>query len=387
MARPLAGFEGLPMPHCWMFVPLALSLLPTSFQYPQAKHGKGSLKYVNGLPVLTVQGTPEEIGEQEAILAVKPAAKLLSYPRALLKAHGVDIAWPLIVKTGVSMYKHFPAEYQKELEAAAKAADIEKETMIVGNTMFDIKKFIACSTLIVEPDHSATKQPLFGRNLDFPTLGYLQEYTLVEICRPQGKHAFASVGFPGMLGCLSGMNDAGLSVAVLEVYSTADDSPRLDTRGVPYALCFRKVLEDCTTVDEAEKVLKEMKRTTMVNLAVCDRKGGAVLEITPYHVQRRDGENGICACTNHFRTKGLCTSLECGRYEILEKSQEMKKLGLEDIAKKLHAVNQGGDTLQTMIFEPASLKLHLAFGKCPSSALPMKELDLAPLLKKTDAPK
>jgi hypothetical protein len=65
----------------------------------------------------------------------------------------------------------------------------------------------------------------------------------------------------------------------------------------------------------------------------------------------------------------------------------MKKLGLEDIAKKLHAVNQGGDTLQTMIFEPASLKLHLAFGKCPSSALPMKELDLAPLLKKTDAPK
>jgi predicted choloylglycine hydrolase len=370
-----------------MFVALTLSVLPAPYRYPEAKHGKGLLNYVNGLPVLTLAGTPEEIGEQEAILSLKPAAKLLGYPRALLKAHGVDFAWPLIRKTGLGMYKHFPAEYQKELEAAAKAAEIDKETMIVGNTLFDIKKFIACSTLIVEPEQSATQQPLFGRNLDFPTLGYLQDYTLVSIYRPEGKHAFASIGFPGMLGSLSGMNDAGLAVAVLEVYASADDSPRLDPKGVPYALCFRKVLEDCTTVDEAEKVLKEMKRTTLVNLAVCDRKGGAVLEITPNHVQRRDGEKGICACTNHFRTKGLRTSLECDRYETLEKSQEMKKLGLEDIAKKLHAVNQGDLTLQTMIFEPAALKLHLAYGKCPSSALPMKELDLAPLLKKTDTRK
>jgi hypothetical protein len=375
------------MLHCWTFVPLTLSLFSNSFHFSEAKHGKGSLAYINGLPVLTVRGTPEEIGEQEAVLAIKPAPKLLGYPRELLKAHGVDIAWPLIVKTGVGMYRHFPADYQKELESAAKAAEVEKETMIVGNTMFDIKKFIACSTLIVEPERSATKQPLFGRNLDFPTLGYLQDYTLVEVCKPEGKHAFASIGFPGMLGCLSGMNDAGLTLAVLEVYVSADDSPRLDPKGVPYALCFRKVLEECTTLDEAEKALKAMKRTTMCNLAVCDRKGGVVLEITPYHVQRREGEKDICACTNHFRTKGLCTSLECSRYEILEKAREINKLGLEDVAKKLDAVNQGGDTLQTMIFEPATLKLHLAYGKCPSSALPMKELDLGPLLTENNSRK
>jgi hypothetical protein len=119
----------------------------------------------------------------------------------------------------------------------------------------------------------------------------------------------------------------------------------------------------------------------MVNLAVCDRNGSAVFEITPKTVNRRSGENGICACTNHFRTKGLALSLECGRYETLEKCQGKKKIGLVDMAKLLNAVNQGGDTLQTMIFEPATLKLHLAFGTCPSSAMPMKELDLEPLLK------
>jgi hypothetical protein len=35
-----------------------------------------------------------------------------------------------------------------------------------------------------------------------------------------------------------------------------------------------------------------------------------------------------------------------------------------------------------MVFEPAALKLHLAIGKTPSSKLPLKEIDLAPLLKK-----
>jgi isopenicillin-N N-acyltransferase like protein len=370
------------MPGCCLFVSLTFTFLPVTFRYPEAKHGNGSLKYINGIPVLTVQGTPEEIGEQKGALAVKPGARLLKYPRELLKAHGVDVAWPVIVKTGLGMYDHFPTDYQKELEAAAKASDVDKETFIVGNTLFDIKKFIACSTLVVEADRSATKQPLFGRNLDFPPLGYLQEYTLVEVCRPDGKHAFASVGFPGMLGCLSGMNDAGLTVAVLEVYASADDSARLNTKGVPYALCFRKLLEDCTTVDEAEKALKEMKRTTLVNLAICDKTSAAVLEITPDHVNRRDADKGICACTNHFRTKGLAVSLECGRYATLEKSQEIKRLDLDDLAKKLDAVNQGENTLQTMIFEPAALRLHLAWGRCPSSALPMKDLDLAPLLKK-----
>ncbi len=46
----------------------------------------------------------------------------------------------------------------------------------------------------------------------------------------------------------------------------------------------------------------------------------------------------------------------------------------------MHAANQGADTFQTMIFEPAALKLHLAIGSCPSSALPLEELDLKPLL-------
>jgi hypothetical protein len=44
------------------------------FRFPEGKHGKGELKYISGVPVLVHAGTPEEMGEQMAVLGLKPAA-------------------------------------------------------------------------------------------------------------------------------------------------------------------------------------------------------------------------------------------------------------------------------------------------------------------------
>src|SRR5262249_26012136 len=159
------------------------------FRYPEAKHGKGELKYVNGLPVLILEGKPAEIGEQMALLTAKPAEKLLGYPKDFLKHINLEFTWPALVNLGKGLVPHFPPAYLEELESGVKAAKLDRDLFIAGNTMFDIKKVIGCSTLIVEPERSATNGILFGRNLDFPTLGYLHEYSLVVVCRPEGKHA------------------------------------------------------------------------------------------------------------------------------------------------------------------------------------------------------
>jgi hypothetical protein len=45
-----------------------------SFRFTEAKHGKGELKYRHDVPILVVAGTPEEIGEQIGVLAIKPIA-------------------------------------------------------------------------------------------------------------------------------------------------------------------------------------------------------------------------------------------------------------------------------------------------------------------------
>ncbi len=351
------------------------------FRYAECKHGQGELRYINGLPVLTLAGTPEDIGEQMAALAAKPAARLFDYPKEFLKLYKVDSTWPAFVAVGRSMVPQFPPDHRQELEGFIKASGVNRDADVTGNTMFDIKKILACSTIVVEPNRSATKGPLLGRNLDFDTLGYLQDYSLVSVYHPKGKHAFAAVGFPGVIGVLSGMNDAGLTLAVLEVFSARNGEGGFDSKGTPYAMCYRRLLEECTTVDEAEKLLSSMHRTTTTNLTICDKNGGVVFEVTPKSVIVRKAEDGLCACTNHYRSEKLATSLKCRRYEALQEVGKQPVIGIPEVAKGLHAANQDWLTLQTMVFEPATLKLHLAIGPCPTSSLPMKELDLGPLLK------
>ena len=98
-------------------------------------------------------------------------------------------------------------------------------------------------------------------------------------------------------------------------------------------------------------------------------------------VASRHASGGILACTNNFRTDDLSVYLWCPRYKKLIQARKLDQLDVSDVAKKLDEVNMGGLTVQTMIFEPATLKLHLAIGSCPASGLPMKELDLKPLFK------
>jgi isopenicillin-N N-acyltransferase like protein len=366
---------------------LSVPVAAEPFGFPEKELGPGKLRYINGLPVLTVEGTPEEIGAQVAALAIKPAGKILDYPRELLDRFQVPIAWPVFYRAGSAMLPQFPADHRKELEAMIKAGS-DREKLVVGNTMFDLKKSIACSALQVTAERSATGNLLFGRNLDYPSLGYAHEYSLVTIYRPSGKHAFAAIGFPGLVGCLSGINDAGLSLGVLEIYSARDGIEKFDARGTPYALCYRRVLEECTTVAEAEKLLRSMRRTTLTCLAICDKDSAAVFEIAPNELVVRKPVDGLGACTNHFCTKELRPEGEeklfrsVERLETLEKCRMQAKMGVADIHKSLHAVCNKNTTMQTMVFEPATRKLYLAIGTCPASAGVLKELDLASLFKK-----
>ena len=66
-------------------------------------------------------------------------------------------------------------------------------------------------------ERSTDGKPLFGRNLDFNPHGFLDKFGLIVVYRQDGKRPFASVTYPGVVGVVTGMNDAGLTLAVHEV--------------------------------------------------------------------------------------------------------------------------------------------------------------------------
>jgi isopenicillin-N N-acyltransferase like protein len=121
---------------------------------------------------------------------------------------------------------------------------------------------------------------------------------------------------------------------------------------------------------------------------VADRTGVAVFEVTPRRVLVRRAEDGLCICTNHFCTPELRPFVRLNiyrtldRYGILERAaSRQEKLGLDELQGCLDAASQGDHTMQTMVFEPAGLRLHLAVGTCPSSAGEFRLLELGPLFQ------
>jgi isopenicillin-N N-acyltransferase-like protein len=351
------------------------------FRYPEGKHGKGELKYVKNVPVLTVEGTPEEIGAQIGALAGKPLKpKADTIKKELLKLIRLEGAWTFLVKSCNGLLKKFPEDYRKEIDAVAKASGIDRDLIVVANTFPDLAKIGGCSTLVVGPARSASGGLLLGRNWDFAPIAGIEEFGLVTVYRPKGKRAFTSIGVPGCIVSGTVINDAGLAIAGNEIAAAGDGSPRFDPQGVPMTVIMRRIAEECTTVGEAEKLLRSVKRTTMLSLTVCDRKEGAVFEITPKTVAARRSEKGLCYCTNHFVAKGLATGVRCPRFPILEKTREMPKLAVADVARQMHAVNQGPWTVQTMVVETTAMKVHLSMGKGPATAKPLQPLDLTAYL-------
>jgi isopenicillin-N N-acyltransferase like protein len=351
------------------------------FRFPERRHGAGELKYINGLPVLILEGTPEEMGRQQAALIADVVKPLLEYPKKLLAEHGYGAAWPLAVGVSRRLVHNGPERFRRELDAAVEQAGFGGDEIYVGNAMLELRRLGGCSSIVVLPERSRTGEMLFGRNMDFDPMGFLHKYSLVVVCRPEGKRPFVSVGFPALIGAASGMNDAGLALATNDVYSSSDGSAMFNHAGTPLALTFRRILEECATVAEAEKLLRDAKRTTWMNLAVCDRESAAIFEITPDNVAVRKPEDNLLPCTNHFCVPGLTTNQECWRFDRLVKAQQFDKLGHAEIAGLLDSVNQGRFTLQTMIFEPAALRLHLSIGEGPSSSRPLTALELKPLLE------
>ena len=353
--------------------------------FKESKAEGGELRYVQGIPVLLLEGEPEQMGRQQAALVFDVARRNANLPKTILGEYGGGLLWPLVVGCGRSLLKDGPERCQRELNAAFTAAGCKQEeidSLTVANSLIELRCFGLCSAFLVEPERSASGGILFGRNFDIPSYGSLDRMLLVVICRPARRHAFASVSWPGFIGVLSGMNDAGLAIACLDSGKAKDGSPGFRF-GTPLSLTFRRILEECSSVEEAQKVLAASTRTTWMNLAVCDQGRALVLEITPENVVARGAEDHLLACTNHFRTPELSLWKDCWRYRILHSYWNKREpFRWRDVAAAMHRVNLGTDTTQSMIFEPKALRLRLAIGKPPASAGPFVPLELATLLER-----
>jgi isopenicillin-N N-acyltransferase like protein len=362
----------------------AVALAQPKHVFKEGKHEAGELKIVNGLPVCVVAGTPKQMGEQLGVLVGKNSPNPTPVLQEFLAAVKLKEAFPALKKVAGNLKANFPEAYTTEMAEFAKGADYELDMLYFVNSVYDLSSSMGCATVVVEKERSKTGSPVFGRNFDWVPSKGLLEQTLILVMKPEKKHAFASITFSPITGVISGMNDAGLCLTINQInLSQSKDKAKFNWKGTPMLLIFRQILEDCTTVAEAEKFLKDAKPMTTASLTVCDASGGCVFEISPKAIEVRKPTNGITLCTNKFLSEKLDGDTRaCARLEKLLKTQEADaKLDADDVFAKLHEVNQDIRTMQTMVFDPAGKVLHLKLssGKESASVLKPIQLELAPL--------
>lgn len=324
---------------------IATTALPRAAEFP--------------VPVLEMTGSGSEIGSSHAQRLGGPIRNLF---RAYLGRYfGNVFQKDLAMLAASSFEKHLAPEHREEIFALAGGVGLDEREIMLGQCFLDLSPMTACSTVALPAAAAPDGIARFGRNLDFPSFNVADKESVVLIVRPQGRYAFASVAWPGMVGVLSGMNEHGLALANMEVAR----GPRLPV-AMPYTLLYRMVLERCRTVDEAIALLETTPRQTANNLMLMDAAGDrAVVEITPKAVVvRRAGDTAALISTNHQRGEDLDAAGRCPRFDSLHRASIAKfgNASREDVEKMLDNVSMGNMTLQSMIFEPANRVIYLATG-------------------------
>ncbi|MCI0702654.1 MAG: C45 family peptidase, partial [Planctomycetia bacterium] len=228
-----------------VFAPVCTAAETKSF--PEAKHDKGELKYIEKVPVLVVRGKPAEMGEQFGKLGIDNSPDLGALHAQFLKDSGQEKSYPVIKVMSKALKANFPAHLTTEIETAAKISGREESLLLFANTVADLTSGLGCSTIVVEKGRSKTGKPLFGRNFDWlPTKG-ITEHTLVVVYKGEGKRAFAAITVTPISGVISGMNDAGLCLTINEIrIKQSKDKSEFNWKGIPLLLAFRRVLEECS---------------------------------------------------------------------------------------------------------------------------------------------
>jgi hypothetical protein len=192
---------------------------------------------------------------------------------------------------------------------------------------------------------------------------------------------WVSVGFPGYIGCLSGMNESGLAI-VQHVGNDAHLPTYWAEPGVPINITLRKAIETRdydgdgkVGIGDVYNCVRDHPRVASVEIPVavpCDpaRPGdcAAVIEArfndldlrTSAHNNPYLGEY-VLAATNHHRK--LSIPVPCRRYSIIERMLLENPQVDTDLIWAIETAARQSTTLHTMTFRPNTRDFILALAR------------------------
>lgn len=272
--------------------------------------GRSSIARRGSLWHLQLAGTPEEMGAAQGRLAARLFRRLDAQVGHFLdrRYHNWLDAWSESMRL---LWDYHGADAllrpsdRAELAAFAAALPegvIESGRLNTYNRLFLHQCFLDLSRRLVEDvliegnvfavatrPSTGSSQParlIVGRSLTVDLGDDFEPDRIVTIHRPDGKYPFASVGWPGLVGVVTGINGRGIVVAINPARTDDPEEP-----GVAWPLVLRQVLEEADTLDQAEQIIRRAPLRTSGVVLIGDgiRRKSVILEASP----RVDGSRRV----------------------------------------------------------------------------------------------
>ncbi len=274
----------------------------------------------SGLWELHLKGTPAMRGlafgelcrnlmyEQEKafvsqIKKIVPSESYLSFLKYLTIIYNRDIS------------KNIPLEYREEIYTSSFACSSEFDYIgnaydrqlnyhaahDLGHAMQEYM-LVGCSSFAVWGSKSADSSLLVGRNFDFYVGDDFAKNKIVSFYYPEKGYKFACVGWAGMVGVLSGMNEKGLTITL----NAAKSSPPIYSK-TPISIIARQILQYASNIDEAYKLAKELDAFVSESLLIGSAADGkaAIIEKSPDGTYLYETTGEMIISTNHFQSKNF----------------------------------------------------------------------------------
>ncbi len=332
----------------------------------------GQLRVIDGLTLVLEQGAPAELAAQEVRLLGPRAV-------AMLAVSSLDPSVAAMRKPAAlaAVRRTLRPTWLSEATALAAGLKVDADLLLAANSASEVQ----CTALAHRPPGGPAAGPLaVARNMDFAPADLLGPQTVVKIIRPKDKHAFVSVGWPGMIAVVSGMNDAGVVACCLLRFNSHGVAG-----GMPLFFALRAILEDATDVEQAVAIYRANPTSAGHYIFLADAKGAAVVWRAGATVHRSDLKDRWLACTNGpLRDASTWPEDQRGRFlhNLATGSNAPATPDLAWLRQATAATYLPRLNAQAMVFIPAERRLHLALGTSttPAARSPWHDLALAAVL-------
>ncbi|WP_295938473.1 C45 family peptidase [uncultured Alistipes sp.] len=273
----------------------------------------------NGLWEMWLEGGAEQRGAAFGALAdsliYQQEAAFVSQIRGLIpNKRYLGFLRYLTIIFNRRLTQHIPEEYCSEIAALSRYCTHEFDFIgdpylrqlnyhaahDIGHAMQEYM-LVGCTSFGAWGD-AAAGQMIVGRNFDFYVGDDFARNRLLTFCNPDKGYRFVAIGWPAMIGVLSGMNEAGLTVTL-----NAAKGPMPSSSATPVSILARKILQYAATIDEAFAIASEHRLFVSESFLIGSARDGkcAVIEKTPKKQALYTVASQTIGCANHFQSEAF----------------------------------------------------------------------------------